>query len=99
MPLETRCQALVVIFMNTLFPGSGTIVCALYAENDPTDDHRKNLVKKLIIIALLQLFLTIGLIGWLWSIFHAISVYYETMNVLAPLPVFENIIELEADDE
>jgi uncharacterized membrane protein len=76
--MELEYQATLVMILNIILPGVGTILSACFVENDPSNEHRVSLRSKLVVQGILQTVLTICLIGWLWSVFHGISVYSET---------------------
>lgn len=76
--MELEYQATLVLILNIILPGVGTVLSACFVENDSSNEHRVSLRSRLVVQGILQTVLTICFIGWLWSVFHGISVYSET---------------------
>ena len=65
--LTNPCMGLVLLSLNTILPGSGTIVSSCM------DKEKFNLMA--LMLGILQMGLAILVVGWLWSIFHGYSIY------------------------
>ena len=64
-PVLTKGIAIVVLIMNIIIPGSGTLLFICLGIN-------KNYTTEYLIVGLLQFVLTILLVGWIWSIIWGI---------------------------
>ena len=61
--------ALVILILNIIFPGLGTLITAFVAgEFNVT----------VLLVAIAQAFLACILVGWIWSILHGVWVYNKS---------------------
>ena len=75
-PLVTLDIALVVLIVNILVPGVGSMVAAYY---DP-----KGCNSKCGIFGILQLLLAVIIVGWIWSIVQGVAIYKKSHDYYSP---------------
>ena len=51
--MELEYQATLVMILNIILPGVGTILSACFVENDPSNEHRVSLRSKLVVQGIL----------------------------------------------
>ena len=61
--------ALLILILNIIFPGLGTLITAFIAGEFNV---------KVLLVAIAQALLTCILIGWIWSILHGVWVYNKS---------------------
>ncbi|KAL0483513.1 hypothetical protein AKO1_014553 [Acrasis kona] len=78
-PKLEETMALVVLILNIIFPGIGTIVAAILTDSD--EKRKWNLI-----FGVLQILLSFLLIGWLWSILWGVIIYYRNTGAMKNMP-------------
>ncbi|KAF0984193.1 hypothetical protein FDP41_007370 [Naegleria fowleri] len=65
---------IIILLLNIFLPGVGTLVAGCVTS-------KKKKVKFCIIFGLLQMLLSVVLIGWLWSIFWGVFIYKRSTGL------------------
>lgn len=78
-PKVSMRMAIIILILNTIFPGMGTILLGCFLPHDFTNEEGV-VCCSMALVGLMQLILAILLIGWIWSIAFGVYILYSSYN-------------------
>ena len=69
LPTLNKVLAIVILVLNIILPGIGTIICSLIGPKFELDN---------LLVGIVQLLLAVCIIGWVWSIWWGIIVLQKS---------------------
>jgi hypothetical protein len=92
----------VILILNILFAGTGTLITAFWniSEEGPNAEgtitiRRAKYSKTTLVVALMQMVLSMIIIGWVWSVYWGYLIFTKSLS--APVVEQENQIRGDAE--